>query len=106
VEVKSVDFDLTSFFKIDCDTFEKSFTGEFQTDIITSRAEIDIFEAALKKLVKDQEKYTPDIRAKIFIRYDDDDNGVLCLSDLGVVYNGDFVKATPELIKFVETLRK
>ena len=103
IEIKKVDFDLTSVISVNCDDFENYFKGEVKTSVIESQEDLKVFSDYLDTLTKDDEGYVPDVRAKILVYRSDNGIDTLCMSDLGMVYNGVSMLINSKILEFVET---
>ena len=106
VEIKKVDFELTSIVSISCDGFEKTFQKEIETIVITDAKRIDSFSKIVDGLKQDQENYTPDVRAKILVHYSNGKMDTICLSDIGILLNGKSFLGDESLITFVSDLKR
>ena len=106
VEIKKVDFELTSIVSISCNDFERSFQKEIETIAITDAKRIDSFSKIVDGLRQDQENYTPDVRAKILVHYLDGKMDTICLSDIGILLNGKSFLGDESLVTFISDLKK
>jgi len=103
IEVYKVDFDIETFIKVDCENFNKYFNSQIDTVIVSDKKNIAHFSNLLQGLTPDSSNYTPDVRAKIVIVYDDASTETLCLSKLGVLLNNESFLGENNLVNFVES---
>jgi len=86
VEIKYLDFTLTTDMKIECSEFEKA--GDYKTILITDTTIILTILSMTRNLKIDIVKgYMPDTRAKIILRKEHGDKEIICLSNFSVCYN-------------------
>jgi hypothetical protein len=102
IEIKHVDFELTSIISIDCSNFENYFEQDLNTIVIESEKDLKLFSSYVDELIEDKDQYKPDVRAKIFIYRTVNKVDTLCLSHLGLVLNGVPMKMHPKIFDFVE----
>ncbi|MBT0813142.1 hypothetical protein KIH41_17775 [Litoribacter ruber] len=104
LEVKKVDFGITSVFTIKCDNFEYSFQDQIESHIIKDKETISKFENWINSLESDSSDYHPDVRVRITIFYESGKKDVICMSDLGILYNGKSKKMNFCLLNYLESL--
>lgn len=103
IEIRKVDFEITSIISVDCENLEDYFKDDVTTSFIESQEDLKTFSSYLDSLTEDKEGYFPDVRAKILIHHDNDKIDTLCMSDLGMVYNGIPMLLDPKIKQFVES---
>ena len=96
IKIQSVDKDLESPVRIGCSNFSNIFKDDIKTKSITDKQQIDAFNEALKKLDRDRDGMSVDVRAKIFIR-DNDHIDTLCASRFFIIYKDVTYKMSNEL---------
>jgi len=106
IEIKKVDFEINTVFRIDCKLFESSFKNELKSITITDKLTIQKFEKELTKLQIDGGNYNPDVRAKLLLHYSDTRIDTLCMSEIGFLLNGNSFLANEELLNLVRNIRK
>ena len=102
IVVKKVDFDITSIISIGCDNFESAFDKQIDVVTINSKEELKQFQNFLTSIKSDSENYIPDVRAKLLIFYSDGSIDTLCLSDLGMTFNGKSLLVDQDIKQFVD----
>lgn len=102
VELRKVDFGITSIFSVHCDSFEDYFHNELETFVICEVHEIGEIIEAIKDLEKDTMMYQPDVRAKLLLYYNNSKVDTVCLSNIGLILNGDSFKTSSALVKIIE----
>jgi hypothetical protein len=106
IEVKKVDFEISTVFRNDCKLFESSFKNELKSITITDKFTIQKFEQELKKLQIDGGNYNPDVRAKLLVHYSDTRIDTLCMSEIGFLLNGKSFLANEELLNLVRNAKQ
>jgi hypothetical protein len=102
IELRKVDFGITSIFTVHCDGFEGFFDDEMETVVISREKEIERIKEAISNLEIDTSNYQPDVRAKLLLFHNDNTVDTVCMSDIGVVINGKSFKANSALVKIIE----
>lgn len=104
VEIRKVDFDITTFSKVMCDEFEKGFSGQVDTIIITDINELKKITSFIANLnPKLRSNYTPDVRAKVFVHYLSGRVDSLCMgNNVGFILNGKLVEIDKDMVDFVD----
>ena len=106
IEIKKVDFEINTVFRIDCNDFENSFKKELKSIIVTDKLTIQKFEQELTMLQIDTGSYNPDVRAKLLIHYSDTRIDTLCMSEIGFLLNGKSFLSNEELLNLVRNVKK
>jgi hypothetical protein len=102
IEIYKVDFDRTSIVRVDCNDFQSFFKKLVKNSVVKSKKELLILKNYLNELEEDPDGYLPDVRAKIIIHYTNETKDTLCLSDLGIIFNGKSMIVHDDLKNFVE----
>lgn len=103
VEIKKVDFGLTSIFSVHCNNFEEYFRNEIETFKISEIHKIEQINDAIAGLEKDTLNYQPDVRAKLLLYYDNKKVDTVCLSNIGLILNGESFMTSNALVKMIES---
>lgn len=106
LEIRKVDFEINTVFRIGCNNFEDSFKKDVKSITITDKSRIQNFKQLLAKLKVDKENYNPDVRAKLLIYYSNSKIDTLCMSEIGILFNGKSYLANEELLNFVRDTTK
>ncbi len=101
IEIKKVDFELTSIISVNCSEFENYFQEEVSASLVESESELALFAGYLNEMTQDEEGYEPDVRAKILIYRNNGNIDTLCMSELGMVFNGKPMLIHSKLLEFV-----
>ena len=56
----------------------------------------------ISNLENDTSNYKPDVRAKLLIYYEKDKVDTICMSNIGIILNGQSYNVSKELVEFVE----
>lgn len=104
IEIYKVDFAMTSIFKIECESFDKHFNNVKETVVLTKDEEVNKFINLIENIEPDTESYEPDVRAKVLIHYQNNETDTLCLSDLGMLFNGKSYQVDKKIVDFIEDL--
>jgi hypothetical protein len=104
IEVKKVDFYITSIIHIDCNVYEKYFNTMKSRHIITAKDSISLLMNIISNLQKDTSNYRPDTRAKLLIYHKNNSIDTLCMSLVGILLNGESYLVDKRLIEIVDEL--
>lgn len=108
IEIKVADFDIMTVMDVDCDDFERYFSGEYSQVFITDSVMIDRLSHILDRLeLTDSSDYRwVDTRAKIYlysdIDYSKSKTTTICVDQLRLNIDGKMYKTPQELINFIE----
>ncbi|MCF1749872.1 hypothetical protein L0U89_02215 [Mariniradius sp. RY-2] len=102
IELRKVDFGITSIFTVHCDGFEGFFDDEMETVVISREKEIERTKEAISNLEIDTSNYQADVRAKLLFFHDDNTVDTVCMSSIGVVLNGKSYKPDSAFVKIIE----
>jgi hypothetical protein len=102
IKLTKVDFAITSIISVDCDRLENYFNEEVETIIIEDQNEIEKIMKVISSLESDTTNYKPDVRAKLLLHYDNNKIDTICMSDIGILYNGKSYNINKDLVKIVE----
>ncbi len=105
IELRSVDFGITSIINVGCEDFEHYFGKEIDTTLIYDINIIENFMNSIKVLKTDSMNYYPDVRAKLLFYKTNGTVDTLCMSDIGIVFNGKPMIMDDRLVKLVEKNR-
>lgn len=101
IEIHKVSFNISTMISVTCDRFDNSFDG-IKKFTIADKHSISKFAKYLKKMEHDPENYKPDVRAKVSIYYEDGKIETLCMSRLGILYNGQSYLMNKDFRDFIE----
>ena len=104
IEIKKVDFEISSIFKINCNNFESYFSDDIKSIIISNNDSIKLINNLITKLKIDSSNYLPDVRAKIFFISNDKLDSA-CLSYSSIFYDGKSYLPDRKLIKLIEDIK-
>lgn len=102
IELKKVDFGITSIITVECDKFEEYFKNEIVTMTIENPVFLENIQNILYNLKRDTTKYKPDVRAKLSIYYENSMIDTLCMSDIGILVNGQSYIGNKEFVELIE----
>ena len=72
IEIRKVDFAITSIIAVDCNNLESYFKEELDTVIIEDKDKNEKIFKIISNLENDTSNYKPDVRAKLLIYYEKD----------------------------------
>jgi len=102
IELRSVDFNITSIIGVRCNNFENYFKEEVDTTWIYDRNIIEDFVKSINALKTDPMNYYPDVRAKLLFYKTNGKIDTLCMSNVGIVFNGKPMLMNNRLLKLVK----
>ncbi|HQB19502.1 MAG: hypothetical protein ACOXZH_07925 [Bacteroidales bacterium] len=102
IEIRKVDFAITSIITVDCNNLENYFKEELETIIIEDKSKIEKIFKIISNLENDTSNYKPDVRAKLLIYYEKDKVDTICMSNVGIILNGQSYYINKELVDFVK----
>lgn len=101
IQIFKVDFEILTFGRINCNDFKSSFNSEIKKVSLKNYSQIEEFENILLSLKNDHRNYTPDVRAKILIYYNNKCD-TICMDEACCVWRGKSLIVTSELVDFIE----
>lgn len=104
IEVKKMDFDILIVYRIDCDEFENFKNNTMSLYSTKNRDTINQFLNAINELERDSTKHFIDVRAKLFIFYQNNKIDTLCMNRHLVKINNEFYSNSKRMIGLIEEL--
>lgn len=104
LEISRVNFDMTAIVKVECDEFTKIFKEGIETFVLVDRSAIETFYEILKGLTP-RRGSSPDVRAKVSVRYREGKTDTLCIGHTGISLNGMPMTPAEKMVRFIEDAR-
>jgi hypothetical protein len=106
IEVRKVDFLLTSIVRIDCDEYENHFNSFKEIYMIENPDSINLFMNIINNLQRDTAKYdfnySPDVRAKLLVYHENNILDTLCMDSRRIMLNQELYIMDERLLKMIE----
>jgi len=106
IEIRKVDFEILTFFHIDCDFFDKTFGKDKYTISVSDKYEIERIVKLINALEMDKSNRNPDVRAKLLIHYTSNNTDTICMDSGTLMYNNNYYTVNKELINYINELFK
>lgn len=103
IQLKYVSFDLETDTHVSCKKFELSFKEQIRIKNITDKHLLNQFTCYLRQLKNKKKTYSPDVRAKIYIYYNDGSIKALCIGKFGFEWDG-YSFLSPNFIQFIRKM--
>ncbi|MDP3149678.1 MAG: hypothetical protein Q8N83_11180 [Ignavibacteria bacterium] len=101
--IKYVDFEIETFYAIDKNSFEKSFSEDIKEITVKEKIFLDSLDQIITNLKPSAKGFKPDVRMIIKILYKDDRSKIIALSDIALEVNGVEMVFEPRLLSFIKT---
>ena len=104
ITISLVDFSIERTIGVTCESFDSEFNGQVSVINVKNKKQITTLYTLLTKLLVDSTNYQPDIRLKMMLFNTEKVIGTLCMSQLGIVYNGVSYHFSEELHAYLSKI--
>jgi hypothetical protein len=104
LKISYLDFDMESFFPINCNDFETQFGKEMKHKVIYDNIFLGRLNHYINKMKPDKKRYIPNVRTKLEIYYSNKKVRILCMSELDVQLDGRPMLLDKGLLKLIKKI--